>query len=109
MLFAAQSLRPGARWRASGDTSFTISGVFLTWLVSSCWPCSIEEADYGPTRRPERALSKTRTLGRITVYAAIGFRGEVHKRKKKLSKKFRDAFGHTPHDDSWLPGVEFHY
>jgi hypothetical protein len=23
-------------------------------------------------------------------------RGEVHKRKKKLSKKFRDAFGHTP-------------
>lgn len=23
-------------------------------------------------------------------------RGEVHKRKKKVSKKFRDAFGHTP-------------
>lgn len=23
-------------------------------------------------------------------------RGEVRKRKKKLSKKFRDAFGHTP-------------
>lgn len=23
-------------------------------------------------------------------------RGEVHKRKKKASKKFRDAFGHTP-------------
>ena len=23
-------------------------------------------------------------------------RGEVHKRKKKLSKKFRDTFGHTP-------------
>src|SRR6266566_1224605 len=23
-------------------------------------------------------------------------RGEVHKRKKKLSKKFRDDFGHTP-------------
>ena len=23
-------------------------------------------------------------------------RGEVHKRKKKPSKKFRDAFGHTP-------------
>jgi hypothetical protein len=23
-------------------------------------------------------------------------RGEIHKRKKKASKKFRDAFGHTP-------------
>lgn len=23
-------------------------------------------------------------------------RGEVHKRKKRLSKKFRDAFGHAP-------------
>ena len=23
-------------------------------------------------------------------------RGEVHKRKKKPSKKFRDSFGHTP-------------
>src|SRR5262249_51610726 len=23
-------------------------------------------------------------------------RGEIHKRKKKPSKKFRDAFGHTP-------------
>lgn len=23
-------------------------------------------------------------------------RGEIHKRKKKLSKQYRDAFGHTP-------------
>jgi len=29
-------------------------------------------------------------------YDVVIDRGEVHKRKKKLSKKFRDAFGHTP-------------
>jgi hypothetical protein len=29
-------------------------------------------------------------------YDVVIDRGEVHKRKKKASKKFRDAFGHTP-------------
>src|SRR5216684_4280083 len=29
-------------------------------------------------------------------YDVVIDRGEVHKRKKKLSKEFRDAFGHTP-------------
>ena len=29
-------------------------------------------------------------------YDVVIDRGEVHKRKKKLSKKFCDAFGHTP-------------
>jgi hypothetical protein len=29
-------------------------------------------------------------------YDLVVDRGEIHKRKKKASKKFRDAFGHTP-------------
>jgi hypothetical protein len=29
-------------------------------------------------------------------YDIVIDRGEIHKRKKKASKKFRDAFGHTP-------------
>jgi len=32
----------------------------------------------------------------VPAYAVRCFDGTVRKRKKKASKKFRDAFGHTP-------------
>ena len=34
--------------------------------------------------------------GRTHLYDVVIDRGDVRKRKKKPSKKFRDAFGHTP-------------
>src|SRR6266853_3584655 len=42
------------------------------------------------------SFGSIRIDGVIYEHDVVIDRGEVHKRKKKPSRKFRDAFGHTP-------------
>ena len=42
------------------------------------------------------SFGSLRTDGSTYEHAVVIDRGEISKRKKKLSKKFRDDFGHTP-------------
>jgi len=47
-------------------------------------------------RFEEFSFGSIRIDGVIYEHDVVIDRGEVRKRKKKASKKFRDAFGHTP-------------
>ena len=42
------------------------------------------------------SFGKIRIDGMDYSYDVVIDRGEIRRRKKKLSKKFRDSFGHTP-------------
>lgn len=42
------------------------------------------------------SFGSIRIDGKVYEHDVIIDRGEIRKRKKKASKKFRDAFGHTP-------------
>jgi len=47
-------------------------------------------------RSEEFSFGSIRIDGVTYEHDVVIYRGEVHKRKKKPSKKFRDAFGRTP-------------
>jgi len=44
----------------------------------------------------EFSFGSIRIGGKTYEHDVVIDRGEIHKRKKKASKKFRDAYGHTP-------------
>jgi len=47
-------------------------------------------------RIEESSFGSIRIDGVTYEHDVVIDRGQIHKRKKKLSKKFREAFGHTP-------------
>jgi len=72
-------------------------GYFETRTAPETWGAAgVEYEERCPMRFEEFSFGSIRIDGVTYDYDVVIDRGQVRKRKKKPSKKFRDTFGHTP-------------